>query len=85
MEITIENKVRLHLEARGSCSCVAGYTWFPILQEKTERVLLRCELHTVNDSWKKENRQARVLMKPLYESFEVIVQDSAFLRLNRAK
>lgn len=59
MDITIENKVRLHLEARGSCSCVAGYTWFPILQEKTERVLLRCELHTVNDSWKKENRQAR--------------------------
>ena len=59
MDITIENKVRLHLEARGSCSCVAGYTWFPILPEKTERVLLRCELHTVNDSWKKENRQAR--------------------------
>ena len=26
-----------------------------------------------------------VLVKPLYESFEVIVQDSAFLRLYRAK
>ena len=59
MDITIENKVRLHLEARGSCSCDAGYTWFPILKEKTERVLLRCELHTVNDSWREEKGQPR--------------------------